>query len=151
MQCNAPDSLQQQIAALLHTEEQAITLKFQKLPSQTNTSDCGVYDIAYARALSLGRSPAKVLFDEHLMQPHLIKCLEDGQFAMFPGRQTGRKVTIKAEQCIWVYCHCRMPSIDGCAMIECTGCAEWFHIDCVSPTTSVLNCTNMTWYCKDCS
>ena len=32
----------------------------------------------YATALCLGASPAKLLFDETAMRPHLIKCLQDG-------------------------------------------------------------------------
>ena len=36
MNCNAPDNLQQQIAALLKTAEKAINLKFCKVAMQTN-------------------------------------------------------------------------------------------------------------------
>ena len=146
----APDMLQQQIAALLQTKDEAITLKFAKVSMQTNGSDCGVYAIAYATALCLGTSPAKLLFDDSKMRPHLIKCLEDGCFTMFPVRQTSRKVTIKAAQCIPVHCTCRMPSVDGTSMIECSACKNWFHILCVSPSPSVLNCTDLPWYCEVC-
>ena len=147
---NAPDSLQQQNAALLQTEENAITLNFLKVPKQTNCSDRGVYAVAYATALCLGRSPSMIQFDENMMRPHLIKCLQDGQFTMFPVRQT-RRITIQAAQCVRAHCICCMPSVDGIDMIECTGCQEWFHVACVAPSSSVLNCTNLPWYCEDCS
>ena len=37
---------------------------------QTNGTNCGVYAIAYAMALCLGASLAKLLFDEIVMRPH---------------------------------------------------------------------------------
>ena len=61
MHSSAPDMLQQQIAALFHIKDEAITLKFAKVGMQKNGSDCGVYAIAYATALCLGTSPAKLL------------------------------------------------------------------------------------------
>ena len=115
----APNELQQQIAALLHTQEKSITLKFAKVSMQTNGSDCGVYAIAFATALCLGKSPQKLLFDESKMRPHLIKCLEDGCFTMFPVRQTRRQAAIKATKHIPIYCSCRMPSVPGIEMLEC--------------------------------
>ena len=95
--CTAPDHLQQQIAALLKTGEKAM---------QTNGSDCGVHAIAYATALCLRVSPAKLQFDENAMRPHLIKCLQDGRFTMFPVRKTCRKAIVKATQCIPIHCIC---------------------------------------------
>lgn len=148
--CTAPDHLQQQIAALLKTGEKAIDVKFCKVAMQTNGSDCGVYAIAYATALCLGVSPAKLQFDENAMRPHLIKCLQDGRFTMFPVRKTCRKAIVKATQCIPIHCICRMPSMDGATMIECSGCGEWFHTNCVSPSPAALNNTEQPWYCVDC-
>lgn len=84
LHCRASESFQQQVAALLHTNEKAITLRFCKVSMQTNGNDCGVYAVAYATKLCLGASPTKLLFDESKMRPHLIKRLENGQFTMFP-------------------------------------------------------------------
>ena len=56
----ASKELQQQVAALLHTNEKFITLKYVKVSRQKNGSDCGVYAIAFATALCHGKSPAKM-------------------------------------------------------------------------------------------
>ena len=64
----ASDSIQQQIASILQTDEEVITLKFPKVSMQQNSSDCGVYATAYATALCLGESPSKLLFDDNLMR-----------------------------------------------------------------------------------
>ena len=151
MYTKAPDRLQQQIAALLHTKEEAITLKFTKVNVQSNSNDCGVFAIAFATALCHGTSPAQLLFDESKMRHHLLKCLEQGCFTMFPVRQRSRMVTVKAVQYIPIHCTCRMPSIDGIDMIECTACKDWFHVHCASPSTSVLNCTDLPWHCDICT
>ena len=150
MYTKAPDRLQQQIAALLHTKEEAITLKFTKVNVQSNSNDSGVFAIAFATALCHGTSPAQLLFDESKMRHHLLKCLEQGCFTMFPVRQRSRMVTVKAVQYIPIHCTCRMPSIDGIDMIECTACKDWFHVHCASPSTSVLNCTDLPWHCDIC-
>lgn len=151
MHSTAPDTLQQQNAALLHTQEEAIKLKFTKVSMQANGSDSGVYAIAYATALCLGTSPAKLLFDNSKMRFHLMKCLEDGCSMKFPARQTSRKVTVKSVQCIPIHCTCRIPSVDGIDMIECSACNNWFHVHCVFPSPSALNCTDLPWYCQVCS
>ena len=150
MYSTAPNELQQQIAALLHTEEKTITLKFAKVSMQTNGSDCGVYAIAFATALCLGKSPQKLIFDESRMRPQLIKCLADGSFTMFPVRQTRRQAAMKATKHIAVHCTCRMPNVPGIEMIECSSCKNWFHVYCASPSHSVLNCTDLSWYCNFC-
>ena len=151
MFCHAPDQLQQQIAALLKTDEKAIDVKFCKVAMQTNGCDCGVYAIAYATALCLRTSPSKLIFDENAMRPHLVKCLQDGKFTMFPVRKRSRKGAMKATRKIPIYCVCRMPSVGGAAMIQCSNCQEWFHIHCVSPSPAAPNTTSEPWYCTaDC-
>ena len=95
----------------------------------------------------LGPSPSKLIFDENAMRPHLVKCLQDGKFTMFPVRKRSRKGAMKATRKIPIYCVCRMPSVGGAAMIQCSNCQEWFHIHCVSPSPAALNTTSEPWYC----
>ena len=58
---------QQHIAALLHTEEKAISLKFANVGPQTNGRDCGVYAIAFATVLCLNKFPM-MIFDDSKMR-----------------------------------------------------------------------------------
>ena len=117
---------------------------------QTNGSDCGIYAIAFATALCLGQSPGLLQFDESRMISHLAKCLEQGTFTMFPVCQTRRQIQIKATCVLDVYCACRMPSLPDTDMIECTSCKKWLHVLCVSPSTSVLECSSLPWFCDSC-
>lgn len=146
----APIELQQQIAALLHTKDESITMKFGKVSLQTNGSDCGVYAIAFVAALCLGKSPQRVLFDDSKMRQHLMKCLEDGCFTMFPVRQNRRQAEIKATRQISIHCSCRMPNIPGVEMIECTACQQWFHVYCAAPAQSVVIFAELSWFCEYC-
>ena len=83
---------------------------------QTNGNDCGVYAIAYATALCLRASPAKLLFDEIVMRPHLSKRLEDGWFTV-SDKENMQEDDSESSMC-W------MPSVDGAAIIECSDCGE---------------------------
>ena len=67
---------------------------------------------------------------------------------MFPFiRERSRK--IKTKQKVDVYCICRMPEM-GESMVECSSCAEWYHISCVNVPQTVLDNSSMPWYCKHC-
>jgi len=35
-------------------------------------------------------------------------------------------------------------------MIECSLCKKWFYVLCVSPSTSVLGCSSLPWFCDNC-
>lgn len=147
----ASDELQQQIACLLHTQEPGIMVKFAKVESQTNSSDCGIYAIAFATALCLETSPAKLVFDDSRMRGHLAQCLERGKFTMFPVRQRRRKTAINAHTYIPLHCTCRMPDIAGVELIECTKCKNWHHIPCARPSEAVVECAELSWYCNFCN
>ena len=51
---------------------------------QTNSSDCGVFAIAFATCLVFGQDPSEVTFDIPRMRPHLIGCLQSGSMHLFP-------------------------------------------------------------------
>jgi len=96
----APEKLKEQVAALLYTQKEAITLKFMKVDLQTNGSDCGIYAIAYATALCFGKSPGLLRLDDSKMRAHLIKCLEQGEFTIFLVCQTSRQVQVNYILCV---------------------------------------------------
>ena len=69
-------NVQQQIACLLKAESPDIELHFVDVHMQSGGSDCGVFAIAYATALCLGKLPGKFVFDRTVMRPHsnALKC-----------------------------------------------------------------------------
>ena len=140
-----------QISSLLCSKEESIILKFVNLVKQSGPNDCGVFTIAYATALCLGKSPGKYLFNQKLFRKHLQTCLEQEHFTMFPiikARRRGDIITI--ERNILVFCYCRMPEINP--MIQCPTCCGWFHVGpCVSVTEYQMKDKNFIWSCKRCS
>ena len=137
MYTKAPDILQQQITGLLHQRGSSYTEVYKSehaVKQQRLSSFCN----CFCNSTVLRDVAAQLLFDESKMRHHLLKCLEQGCFTMFPVRLRSRVHS----------CTCRMPSTDGIDMIECK---DWFHVSCVSPSTSVLNCTDLRWYCDICT
>ena len=59
-------------------------LEYAPCQQQTNSSDCGVFAIAFATALVFGSNPQNLNFDIAKMRPHLVACLRAGQMSQFP-------------------------------------------------------------------
>ena len=51
---------------------------------QTGGQDCGVYAIAMSTALAHYEDPTVLRFDQPSLRPHLITCIEKGEFSLFP-------------------------------------------------------------------
>ena len=51
---------------------------------QKGGTDCGLFAIAIATTLALGLDPAEITYQQSSLRRHLVKCLEDGKFTMFP-------------------------------------------------------------------
>ena len=67
-----------QIASLLHTGNQRITLKIHKVQFQDKASDCGVYSIAFATDLAYGNNPASREYEQTKFRSHFLEsCLQD--------------------------------------------------------------------------
>ena len=66
--------VKEQIASLLYTQEEEIKLKFMNIQKQSGSNDCGIFAVANATLLSLGKNPGKYLMDQGLMRSHLYEC-----------------------------------------------------------------------------
>ena len=142
-----PAVVKQQIAALLATPKSEIQLQYVDVQMQSGANDCGLFAIAFATALCLGELPGKYIFEQRAMRGHLMKCLEAGEFSMFPVRKIRRSSKrIKSTSIIKVYCDCRMPELPS-SMVQCTKCHEWFHFLCVD--VCGLN-HKSSWFCTLC-
>ena len=113
-----------------------------------NSSDCGLYAIAYATGLCCGEDVCSRKYDMMVMRQHLLKCLKSGRMAAFPSSDRENH-HIVANKMIKVRYYCLLP--DSAVMIQCSSCKECFHKKCDSSIPrkawSNLKCK---WHCKMC-
>ena len=64
---------------------------FAKVQQQGNTSDCGVFAVAFATHAALGLGPEGVEFDIGAMRGHLLGCLLDRKMTPFPITESARQ------------------------------------------------------------
>ena len=153
MFCHGSPSMKAQVACLLHTSKSEFTLSFVNVHKQTGCNDCGLFSIAYAVALCLGENPGTLVFDQSEMRNHLVSCIEQQCFSMFPIRGKRRKnLKVKKTERVSVYCLCRMPDMPHQPpMICCSKCSEWYHGDvCISPVPESAWEKNTRWSCPSC-
>ena len=114
---------------------------------QKGGSDCGVFAVAYAVDVCLGKNPQYSVFDQTKMRPHLFECLSQGVLKPFPkGSSESLPRPSSTVQYIEVFCKCRMPDYYDERMVCCDGCERWFHISCVN----LKNFKLQTWFCSFC-
>lgn len=154
-----------QIASIIHSRRHYINLFMEKTQLQENTVDCGVYSIAFATDLCHQIDPATRVYDQKLLRPHLLACLQEGQITPFPAQEVTRINPLKVR--MRIYCKCRLPYVmehlkkkevnldnDDSKMIECDTCDEWFHEVCINIDPKTLLCVKknptIKWMCDDC-
>ena len=109
------------MACLLQTKSPSFVLKYIDMHKQDGSNDCGIFSIAYSVALCLGEQPGPFLFHQKVMRKHLLECLHNQHFSMFPKRRRAFKI-VNSEK-VKVYCNCRMPHISSQPdMICCSKC-----------------------------
>lgn len=140
---------QLQIASLLNTPHSVIRAKFIDVQQQSGNSDCGLFAIAYATALSLGEDPGKIDFDKSSLRKHLYSCLKSKKITMFPVIRRKRVVKVRDTVEIKIYCNCRLPEVGP--MLECSKCLQWYHDSCVQPPQQALDNSGYLWYCVKCT
>ena len=145
-------SVKRQIAALLATDHDEITLRHMNVQMQSGTYDCGLFGIAFATAPVHGEHPGKFLFNQDSMRQHLMKCLELGEMTMFPIKKTRRSAgRMKSEDVIEIHCSCRMPVIPGMDMIECSACGRWYHFPLYVSVPQEASKKRNQWYYTGCN
>ena len=137
----------------LHVSPPRTSLRVEILPvqQQDGCHDCGLFAVAYATEVCLGRRPESATFDQALMRQHLIKCLLNRRFSPFP-RATFPSILPQFKtvvKFIKLYCVCNMPDHYDEKMICCDVCNKWFHISCVH--NCVPDQDQEMWQCPQCS
>ena len=148
--CDIPRRTKEQLAAILFWKKNHFRLQFQAVQEQRGGSDCGLFAVAFATSLCVGDDPTLITYKQQLLRKHLCECLEKRMMTTFPKTARPRKPSQPRAvvQCS-VYCSCRLPECGR--MIQCDGCTEWYHEECINAPSSVWMNTNSTWYCCACS
>ena len=101
---SASPSQMMQITSLVYSKDKKTSLLFKDIQMQDGSSDCGVFAIAFASAITYELDPGTFLFDQSKMWQHLLKCLQKSKMSMFPvnryRRVSGR---IKCEDTTYLY------------------------------------------------
>ena len=73
-----PHHEQKLVADILQSCQPDIVIHYIDVQKQANTSDCGLFSIAFAAALSLtfGQDPAMIYYDQEKMMQHVFNCLK---------------------------------------------------------------------------
>ena len=125
----------------------SLRVEIASVQQQQGLHDCGLFAIAYATEICLGRKPDEAQFDQNLMRQHLKKILNEKNFKRFPMSKHG--VIIPRPSCcvknIELYCICHMPESFDVKMIACDDCNNWYHFSCVLYSDSEPE----TWKCLD--
>ena len=123
--------LQKRLASLIQPASHSLTVEVMASQAQEGCSDCGLFAVAHAVALSSGQAPSSTHWDQDRMRPHLVACLQAGAFKPFPGKPMSAKEKILSTVNIPGFCHCRHQMIDQAKKIaKCRLCQEWFHAKC---------------------
>ena len=122
---------------------------------QFGGTDCGVFAVAFATSLALGKAPGQFHFDQQRMRQHLFNCLESRKIVIIFHHiklRIATESTIKASEKLEVYCICRMPVLhkDEPDSIQCSGCHKWFHLETCVHATEQQIVTKAQWFCPRC-
>ena len=122
-----------------------IRVEFSPVKQQAGSTDCGLFEIAFATDLAYGEDPVKISYQQCAMREHFAKCLQNEKMVQFPRSKHSPHTSIRRVATIPVYCTCQMPeSLDN--MVECETCYQWFHYCCVGITGER---DTVSWSCQE--
>ncbi len=81
---NVEAQLIHEVASFVHTDTDKLHFNIRNVNGQINSSDCGIYAIAYATELAFGGDPTICSWRHAKMRPHLKSCVEDKKMTPFP-------------------------------------------------------------------
>ena len=119
------------------------------------TLDCGLFSIAFAVELCVGRDPVRAFFDQKKMRQHLYECLLAGIIRPFPQtRQSTNQLSAVHPRtqrlCYELFCYCQMPEIYDNMGSVMTGL--WVHNACAGLKDADLHeMFNNSWQCSECT
>ena len=133
---------------LMHTGGSVLFMN-EKVQKQINSSDCGLFALAFATDLCHGIDPVTQSYDQEKMRAHYVDCLNSVEMVPFP--KTTRRVpyhTHNSKATVDIFCVCRMPN-DNQEYVQCFQCSGWYHPTCVDIPNWVIN-SKRRWRCDTC-
>ena len=120
-----------QICDLAHCSESVLGIILPSVQQQANDVDCGVFAIAFAVAILNEFAEIGKRFDVGKMRLHLLKCLEEAEFTLFPRSPKHTKLSKGHIIYVDICCICRSPFYEedserdeNLHMAECVKCGE---------------------------
>lgn len=110
-----PETLRQQIVKLytplFKGVNKVLTLNYLCSQTQEGGADCGLFAIANCLALANKMDPMKMNFSQDKMRSHLIRCIENEKFEIFPFSDLEQKNKTKINKvCLTMFCICHLYS-----------------------------------------
>ncbi|XP_068726255.1 uncharacterized protein [Montipora capricornis] len=136
---------------MMHHMGDAVTLVNEKVQRLLDSSDCGLFALAFAANLCHGLDPTNRSYDQAKMQEHYISCLESRTITPFrtttgrvPYHMDTTKITVP------IFCECRLPN-DKKEYVQCSQCCtcSWYHTNCVMVPEWAIK-TKRKWQCQKC-
>ena len=146
-----------QICDLAHCSESVLGIILPSVQQQPNGVDCSVLAIAFAVDILNGFAETGKRFDVGKMRSHLLKCLEEEEFTLFPRSHKHTKLSKGHIIYVDIYCICRSPFYEedserdeNLFMAECVKCGEWYHKICLGIPSRVFTNVKVEWKCMRC-
>ena len=137
-----------QIAAILFSPKEKITINFPAVQIQHGGNDCGLYALAFATSFCYGENPSHITYIQHTFHNHLLSCIEARNLTKFPTCSRTRKAQMNSQITFNIYCVCRLP--ESGRMICCSLCNKWYHDVCVNAPKEAWKKRNSEWFCDSC-
>lgn len=103
------------------------------IQQQIGGNDCGLFAIAFAAVVCLGKQPSFASYKQELMRKELIRTFENKDILTYVSNAVTFDVRDNASVLFeWncrIYCHCLMPD-DRKQMVKCSACNRWYHHSC---------------------
>ena len=82
-----------QIAPILFSPKEKITINFPALQIQHGGRDCGLFALAFATSLCFGENPSQITYIQHDgLHNHLVSCIEGEYLTKFPSHGRTKKL-----------------------------------------------------------
>ena len=122
-----PVSTKVQVAALLQTEEESITLEWANVHKQPNGRDCGIFAIAFATALCHSQMAEEKFFMSYNWDSTFMSASPTNTFSQFQLEECARRRQRKRKPFTFIATAGLQPRY---IEMMCDGCHEWYDEQC---------------------
>lgn len=142
-----PAATKKTIADLLHTNQKSFLVEYMNVQEQEGGSDCGLLAVAIATSLCNKESPESLEYEQESLREHLALAFISRELTPFPSKPVARELPSVRNERVKVFCVCRQIK-EGKKMVQCDGCKELYHVNCVNVPNHVLRNKTEIWYCQ---